>query len=131
MVTNDRSPLLGYAVAVLAVGVATGVKVALAPILGHDSPFLLFFGAIVLSGWFGGVEPAVLATVASAFVSAYFFFPPQFSLRIASYAARVRLVTFILEATLIGVLSAALAAARRRAEASAQSLEVAVAERTR
>ena len=131
MVSPSRSPLLRYGVAVAAVALATVIKMALDPILGHDSPFLLFFGAIVLAAWFGGVEPAIVATVASVFVTAYFFFPPQFSLRVASYGDRVRLVTFILEATLIGLLSAALASARRRAEASAHSLEADVVERTR
>lgn len=129
--TNGASPLLRFGVAAAAVVAATLIKVALDPVLGHESPFLLFFAAVVFSAWYGGVEPAVFATAASAVVTAYFFFPPHFSLRIASHGDRVRMVAFIVEAALIGVLSAALEAARRRAEASRRTLEADVAERTR
>ncbi|HEY3187554.1 MAG TPA: DUF4118 domain-containing protein, partial [Solirubrobacteraceae bacterium] len=105
-----------------AVVVATVVKLGLDPVLGHDSPFLLFFGAVVVSGWFGGVGPAILATTASALIVAFYFLPPHFSLRIAGAGDRVRLLTFILEASLIGLLSAALESARRRAETLRNSL---------
>src|SRR5712692_10154142 len=98
---SSRSGLVRYGVAVAAVVVATVVKIGLDPVLGRDSPFLLFFSAVVVSGWFGGMGPAVTATIASALVAGYYFLPPQFSLGIASPGDRVRLVTFILEATLI------------------------------
>ena len=67
--TKHRSALLRYGVAAAAVVVATAVKIALDPILGHDSPFLLFFGAVVLAGWYGGAEPAVFATLASVAIT--------------------------------------------------------------
>jgi signal transduction histidine kinase/CheY-like chemotaxis protein len=131
MGSRGRSDLQRYGVALVAVVVATMVKATLDPILGHDSPFLLFFGAVVVSGWYGGMGPAATATVGSAVVAGFLFFPPHFSLRITSYGDRVRLVTFILEATLVGLMSAALEAARRSAEAGRESLEIDVAERTR
>ena len=120
-----------YGVAVAAVVVATAVKIALDPVLGQDNPFVLLFSAVVVSGWFGGMGPAVTATIASALVAAYYFLPPDFSLRIAAPGDRLRLVTFILEATLIGLLSAALESARRRAETLKDSLQADVVERTR
>jgi signal transduction histidine kinase len=130
-VATANSVLLRYGVAAAAVIVAAGIKAALDPALGHESPFLLFFGAVVVSGWFGGVGPAVLATLVSAFVSAYFFFPPQFSLWISGAGDRIRLVIFILEAALVGLLSAALQAARRRAEEGTRLLQADVEEGTR
>ena len=128
---SGRSGLVRYGVAVAAVVVATVVKIALDPLLGQDNPFVLLFSAVVVSGWFGGMGPAVTATIASALVAAYYFLPPDFSLRIDGPGDRLRLLTFILEATLIGLLSAALESARQRAETLRTSLEGEVAERTR
>lgn len=126
-----RSPLLRYGAAAAAVVVAAVIKAALAPALGNESPFLLFFGAVIVAAWFGGVGPSVFATLAAAFISAYYFFPPQFSLRLDSHGDRVRLATFVVEALLVGLISAALYAARRRAEESERALQAEVEERTR
>jgi signal transduction histidine kinase/CheY-like chemotaxis protein len=128
---NSRSPGFRYGVAAAAVIVATAIKAALAPALGGESPFLLFFGAVMVAAWFGGIGPAVFATLLAVAVSAYYFFPPRFSLAVAATGDHIRLVTFLLEATLVGLLSAALASARRRGEASERSLQTEVEERTR
>jgi signal transduction histidine kinase/CheY-like chemotaxis protein len=126
-----KSTLLRYGVAAAAVGIATGVKFLLDPALGQESPFVLFFAAVMLSGWFGGVGPVALATVASVLIGAYFFFPPDYSFAVSSTSDRLRIVTFLLEATLIGVFTAALQAARRRGEQLRQSLQADVDEGTR
>jgi signal transduction histidine kinase/uncharacterized protein YigA (DUF484 family) len=130
-VSTARSPLLRYGVACVAVALATATKVMLDPALGDHSPFLLFFGAVMVAAWFGGMGPALLATVASALVAAYFFFPPDYSFAVANYGDRIRLLAFVFEAGLISMLSAALHAARRHAEESERSLQADVAERTR
>jgi signal transduction histidine kinase len=44
--------------------------------LGHGSPFLLFVPAVMLSAWYGGLWPGVVATVLSAAVGAQFL-PPS------------------------------------------------------
>jgi signal transduction histidine kinase/uncharacterized protein YigA (DUF484 family) len=129
--TTVRSPLLRYGVACAAVALATATKVMLDPALGGYSPFVLFSAGVMVSAWFGGMGPALVATLAAAFISAFFFFPPRFSLVIASYSDRVRIVAFILEMALISLLGGALHAARRRAEESERSLQADVAERTR
>jgi signal transduction histidine kinase/CheY-like chemotaxis protein/uncharacterized protein YigA (DUF484 family) len=128
---NHRSSAFRYGVAASAVIAAAVIKAALAPALGHESPFLLFFGAGMVAAWFGGVGPAVFATLAAAVITAHYFVPQPFSLQIASDGDRIRLVTFFLEATLVGLMSVALAVARRRGEASERSLQREVEERTR
>jgi len=130
-VSPTRATLLRYGVAAAAVIVATAVKAALAPALGNESPFLLFFAAVMVAAWFGGFGPSVFATLASALISAYYFLPPQLSMRIDSYGDRVRLVAFVFEALLVGLLSAGLHAARRRAEESERARKAEVDERTR
>jgi len=39
-------------------------------------PFATFLWAVILSAWFGGTGPAILAMVVSAFLADYYFFPP-------------------------------------------------------
>ncbi len=128
--STARSSLLRYGVACVAVALATATKVMLDPALGGYSPFVLFSAGVMVSAWFGGMGPALAAALASAFISAFFFFPPRFSFTIASHTDRVRLVAFVVEMTLISLLGGALHAARRRAEDSERSLQAEIAERT-
>ena len=64
---------LRYGVAVLAVGAALLFKLLLDPLTVQDTPFLLVFGAIIVSAWYGGVGPGLMATAVSALATDYFF----------------------------------------------------------
>jgi hypothetical protein len=57
-----RTQLPDYVVAVLAVGLALLVKLLLNPLIEEESPFLLFFGAVMVGAWFGGLGPGLFAT---------------------------------------------------------------------
>jgi len=79
---------------------------------------LLFFLAVVVPGIYGGYGPALLSTLLSTLSLAYFFSPPRFSFDIG-IDDYVRLAVFVA----VGVATAWLSAARRRAEsAQRQSL---------
>jgi hypothetical protein len=47
------SPLLRYGVAILVVVVALGIKLLLDPVILQDVPFLLLFGTVMVSAWYG------------------------------------------------------------------------------
>jgi PAS domain S-box-containing protein len=111
------SALLRYGVAVLAVGVALALKLLLDPLIAQDVPFLLVFGAIMVSAWYGGLGPGLLATAAAGLATDYFFLPPQGSFPVWSLET-VPLVVFFLEGALVCLLAEALRAARSRAESS-------------
>src|SRR5215204_3230755 len=66
---------LRYGVAALAVGVVLALKLLLDPWITAESPFLLLAGAVVVSAWFGGLGPGLLATFLGALCANYFFFP--------------------------------------------------------
>jgi PAS domain S-box-containing protein len=89
----------------------------------------LFFPAILLSAWFGGVGPGLLAALLATLALAYFFLPPTYSLRFDP-AELLQLLVFFLSAVLVSSWSAA----RKRAETSLQrarnELEAKVEERT-
>src|SRR4051794_35429509 len=44
-----------YALAAGAIAAVLGIKLALVPWVEHDTPFLLFFAAVLVAGWFGGL----------------------------------------------------------------------------
>src|SRR5215203_4573408 len=114
---RHTSPLLRYGVAALAVGVAFGLKLLLDPLIVQDVPFLLVFGAIMVSAWFGGLGPGLLATVAAGLTTDYFFLDPRGT--VSGFSLEdVPLLVFFLEGTLVCLLAEALRAARLRAEGS-------------
>src|SRR5919106_857837 len=119
---KHTSPLLRYGVAVLAVGMAFLVKLLLDPLIVQDVPFLLVFGAIMVSAWYGGLGPGLLATVAAGLATDYFFLQPTSSFSEFSLET-VPLLAFFLEGTLVCLLTEALRAARVRAEGSKQEAE--------
>src|SRR5215204_5013234 len=119
---KHTSPLLRYGVAVLAIGMAFLVKLLLDPLIVQETPFLLIFGAIMISAWYGGLGPGLLATFAAGLATDYFFLPPTGSLSGFSLET-VPLLVFLLEGTLVCLLVEALRAARSRAEGSALEAE--------
>jgi PAS domain S-box-containing protein len=60
-----------YFVALAVIGVTFGLRLALIPYLGRDVPFISFFLAVVISSWFGGFGPGILATVVSGLLGRY------------------------------------------------------------
>src|SRR5690242_9575421 len=67
--------LLRHAVAVPAVALAVGLKLALDPWAGQSAPFLLFLSAVVAAAWLGGLGPGLLATGLATAAVDFFFFP--------------------------------------------------------
>ncbi|CAN5807375.1 hypothetical protein BH18ACT11_BH18ACT11_13580 [soil metagenome] len=116
------SPLLRYGVAVLVVGAALGIKLLIDPLIPQDVPFLLLFGAIMVSAWYGGVGPGLLTMIIAGLATDIFFLYPQVSSPDFGLAA-VPLLVFFLEGTLVCLLAEALRTARRRAEASKAEAE--------
>jgi PAS domain-containing protein len=114
---KHTSPLLRYGVAVLAVGIAFLGKLLLDPLIVQETPFLLIFGAIMLSAWYGGLGPGLLATFTAGLATDYFFLPPTDTFSGFSLET-VPLLVFFLEGTLVCLLTEALRAASSRAEDS-------------
>lgn len=69
-------------------------RFALQPLLGPSVPYLLFFPAIMLTAWIGGLGPGLVATALSTALAAYFFLEPFRSFAIDSTADLVSLPLF-------------------------------------
>jgi len=111
--------LRGYAIAVVAVGAAAVLTAALRPYIA-DAISPLFFAAVVLACWSGGLRPGLLATALSALVTEAVFFPPVYRIDAGSL---VRVFSFIVVAFLTASLYARARDARLRAEELAAARE--------
>ncbi|MDZ8030223.1 PAS domain S-box protein [Nostoc sp. DedSLP04] len=116
-----REKLLHYGVAFLSVALALLATLLLHPYL-MPTPAALFFAAVMVSAWYGGLGPGLLATLLSTFAVNYFFFKPLDAQNITNLNILVPLVVFILTAGLISWLNESRRAAQRQVEASLKSL---------
>jgi C4-dicarboxylate-specific signal transduction histidine kinase len=101
-----RSPVIrGYGIAVLSV--ITVLIISRWPVLHlQDAPVSLFLCTVMLSAWFGGVGPGLLATGLSVLAFNYYYIPPIYSLG-AKPAEIPRLLVFAVSTLFVGLLSAA------------------------
>jgi C4-dicarboxylate-specific signal transduction histidine kinase len=97
--------ILSYSIAVLSVAAALIIS-RLPAVHLQDAPVSLFLCAVLLSAWFGGIGPGLLATALSALAFNYYFLPPIHSLG-PKPDEIPRLVIFTVSALFVGSLSAA------------------------
>src|SRR5882724_1450640 len=95
----------GYGIAVVSVAAALTLS-QLPAVHLQDAPVSLFLCAVILSAWFGGIGPGLLATALSALAFNYYFLPPIHSLTLKTDEIP-RLAIFTVSALFAGALSAA------------------------
>jgi len=104
LMSYKPSRIWGYGVAVLLVTSTMIISHWLTPHIGF--PGTLFLCAVILSAWFGGVGPGLVATALSALAFHYSFLHP-----IPSFGPppreMPRLVMYVISNLLVGLLSAA------------------------
>jgi len=124
MLHIDYSQLQRYGVAVLNVALALVLMLMLDPWLSMSgTPFLLFFSAVIVSAWYGGLKSGLLATFLSVLLSNYFFLPPVYQLSF-DLSNCVRIGFFALQGLLFSVLCEALKTSKRGAEVNLQKLKI-------
>jgi diguanylate cyclase (GGDEF)-like protein/PAS domain S-box-containing protein len=104
---------------VVAVGLALLLQLLLIPLFGGDpdrDPFTMFFAAVIVAAWLGGLGPGLLATTLSLALSDYSLLYPQYTFKIESFGQFLRLLVFLLEGVFISALIEMMRSARRRAE---------------
>jgi len=124
MLNLTRFQIQRYSVAVVAVVLALLLMLLLDPWLAiAKTPFLLFFGAVMVSAWYGGLGPGLLATFLSALLSAYFFLSPIYYSLDLDLSNSVRLLLFVLQGILFSVLCKELQTTNRRLAANLMKLK--------
>ena len=110
--TPNRAFVLRYGCAVLTIAAATWVRVLLDPALGDQSPFPPMLFAILLTVWFGGFAPAVLALVLGILSADYFLVAPRASFGFKGTAQYVDLAFYVSVGAGIAVIGGIMHAAR-------------------
>lgn len=114
--TEPGAVAWGYVVAVLACIAAWALRVSLDPLLGSRvtySPLLL---AVAFAAWYGGLGPAVLATLLGAAISWYAYLGPGDRFGPLDIDDATQLGLFCAAALCIGGIASALRASRARAQ---------------
>ncbi|WP_193197190.1 ATP-binding protein [Nostoc sp. MG11] len=117
-----RSQLQGYSIAFLTVLLALLLTLLLWQLHRLNTIYPLFLAAVMVSSWYGGFNPGLLATFLSAIVCAYFLLPPFYSLAVTGFSV-VGLIQFVLVAVLISSLNSALRQARSQAQKNAKAAQ--------
>ena len=109
-----------YLFALLAAGVALGLRLALDPWLGDRVPYITLFGAIIVAAWYGGVGPALLAALAGWIGCELLFIEPRGAISFRGAVQIIETLAYALSTLLIAALGGAMQRARRTAEANDQ-----------
>ena len=112
----------GYAAAVLACIAAWGLRVALDPVLGAQITYAPLLLSVAFAAWYGGLGPAVLATLLGAGIAWFGYLSPRDRFGALSIDDAVQLGLYCGAALCIGGIASALRASRERAQALARNL---------
>ena len=125
-VPSATPAFLRYGLSVILVGISLSVTLLFQ---GYTFRTPLFFPAVILSTWFGGAGPGLLAVVLSTLSINFFILEPRFAFSF-SFHDVVHLAVFLFSALLISSWSAARRRAEHALERARVGLEGKVEERT-
>lgn len=101
---SRESWLIRYGIAVLLVALATGIRIALRPIIPTGFPFPTFFLAVMLAAWRGGLGPGLLASILSTLAADLLLIEPLYEFHLAAGYYWVSLGVFAVETIAISML---------------------------
>ncbi len=112
-----------YGIALGSVALATGIKIAIAPFMEMETPFLLYFAAIMVSAWYGGRAPGIGAAILAALTSDYLFLSPLYSFVDKPPGQTLRLILFFLEGSAMAVSVSSLQKEKKQSIQSARAVQ--------
>ena len=125
-VPSATSAVLRYGLSIISVAISLSVTLLFQ---GYTFRTPLFFPAVILSTWFGGTGPGLLAVALATLSINYFILEPRFAFSF-SFHDIVHLAVFLFSALLISSWSAARRRAEHALERARVGLEGKVKERT-
>jgi signal transduction histidine kinase len=120
--------VVSYGVAILSVLFALALRVLAWPIFQAEAPFLFFVAAVVLSAWYGGLGPGLLATFLSSLATEYYLLPPFQQLQHLQLSHLIWICTFSGIGAFVSYLMENLHIARHRSEEIGRTAVLRVAE---
>ena len=115
---REYSLVVRYLSAVVLVAVAVGLTALLESGL-QRTIFLLFWPAVIVAAWFGGIGPAVLAAALSIVAVDYYFLEPRGSVSLSDTTDVFTLAAFLFTAAVVSTLTGHLRRERMRAALAA------------
>src|SRR5262245_55994099 len=116
----QRSAWARYSVAIGSVLLAWLAREAITPSIGPTAlPLTLFFPAVAMAAWYGGVRPGVLAMILSALSANWFFMAPIPGWAIHTWLDAATMFVFVFSSAFIIGAIEAMHRARARALADA------------
>lgn len=119
--------MLGYVYSVVIAVLATVVRFAIEPLLPPGFPYLTFFPAVIITGFFIGMRPAILSAVLCGIAAWYWFIAPANSFAVSAQSITALAFYAGVVAVDLGLLQLALEgyrAQRRTRDALAQTLQM-------
>ena len=116
----QRTALLRYGAALLAVAAATGFRFALNPYVGNRIPLAVFYFAVIPVAWNFGVGPSLWAITLATLSATVFFIPPFNEFGITMVTDLIGIALFVVVNLIIVWFAEANQIARRRLEAEVQ-----------
>jgi signal transduction histidine kinase len=120
---KTRSVLARYGIAMVLAGAALGLDLVSKSFLGETATGLFILAAMI-SSWYGGMGPGLVAVAAADLFNVIFFYNPHFSLSLGVHGAK-RVALFSMSALLVSWLTAR----KRRAEGALKKLNEELEER--
>jgi PAS domain S-box-containing protein len=112
-----------YIVAVAVTMLALLLMISFNPWLKtFETPFLLFFGAITVSAWYGGRGPGLVSTLLSALLINYILFSPHYQISL-DLINNLRMLLFFIQGCAISYFCGALRIAQKRVLVNLQQLQ--------
>jgi signal transduction histidine kinase len=102
-----------YGAAFAGVALCTLLRWPLQPLIGDSNSYTLFYPAILVVSWFGGLGAGIAATLLSALAADLFFLSPRIGLTAPDRPAAINLLLFLV----VGASLARITTGWRRAEA--------------
>ena len=125
-----RSFAIRYAAAALLAGTALLASLGIQHLFAFPYPFLfLFFGAVMVSAWIGGMGAGLFAVLLSTLFVDYFFVPPFYSWQISA-TAETYFVSFVICALVASWISSAKKRSEEALQEARDQLEIKVSERS-
>lgn len=122
--------VLRYGSALALVAVALIASLGMQRLFAFPYPFLfLFFGAVMVSAWFGSMGAGLFSVLLSTLAVDYFFVPPFYSWQIST-TAETYFVAFVACALVAGWISSAKQRGEEALREARDQLEIKVSERS-
>jgi signal transduction histidine kinase len=101
----SRRTVYAYFCAAVGIAAATEIRYLLSPELGQNLIFSMYYLAVSLAGWAGGLTPALVTALVSSILANYLFTEPRGMLQIKSAEDVWALALFVAVSLVIGILS--------------------------